>query len=265
MAEGVLTNNQRGRRSGPCRLWGGLDKARHKVPTALLVRVQCFREGLYKAVIKRPSTRPIVLSMINVSYCCGRRRLTILNPTRRNSVYLWPFSVGKLYHRRRQGKKFLLTNILGSKYRQISTEVRSLNVSLLVFYVTCNDISVKCVTAQMCRRTEEKFYLRLGSQRHRNFVCFLRYMLMLMLNWLFNVTINDISVIYVTAHRCAGGLKKFDLRAGSQHHRHFVGFLNVPVQAPTRGQPFYTIIVISITLCQQFWSNLEIFRLRLVA
>ena len=27
-------------------------------------------------------------------------------------------------------------------------------------------------------------------------------------NWLFNVTINDISVIYVAAHRCAGGLKK---------------------------------------------------------
>ena len=35
-------------------------------------------------------------------------------------------------------------------------------------------------------------------------------------NWLLNVTINDISVIYVTAHRCAGGLKKkFDLRSGS--------------------------------------------------
>ena len=34
--------------------------------------------------------------------------------------------------------------------------------------------------------------------------------------WLFNVTINDISVIYVTAHRCAGGLKKeLDLRSGS--------------------------------------------------
>ena len=32
-------------------------------------------------------------------------------------------------------------------------------------------------------------------------------------NWLFNVIINDISVIYVTAHRCAGGLKKkLDLR-----------------------------------------------------
>ena len=35
------------------------------------------------------------------------------------------------------------------------------------------------------------------------------------LNWLFNVTIKDISVIYVTAHRCAGGLKKLDLRSGS--------------------------------------------------
>ena len=32
-------------------------------------------------------------------------------------------------------------------------------------------------------------------------------------NWLFNVIINDISVIYVKAHRCAGGLKKkLDLR-----------------------------------------------------
>ena len=37
MAEGNPTNNQRGQRSGPCRLWGGLDKARHIVPTALLV------------------------------------------------------------------------------------------------------------------------------------------------------------------------------------------------------------------------------------
>ena len=36
------------------------------------------------------------------------------------------------------------------------------------------------------------------------------------LDWLFNVTINDISVIYVTAHRCAGGpKKKLDLRSGS--------------------------------------------------
>ena len=60
-----------------------------------------------------------------------------------------------------------------------------------------------------------------------------------LLNCLFNVTINDISVIYVTAHRCAGGLKKkFDLRSGSQSHRHFVGLFNVPVQAPTRDHLF---------------------------
>ena len=66
-AEGVPTNNQRGRGSGSCRLWGGLGKARHIVPTALLVRVQRFRNDLYKAV-KGPSTRPIVLSMIAGSY-----------------------------------------------------------------------------------------------------------------------------------------------------------------------------------------------------
>ena len=59
-------------------------------------------------------------------------------------------------------------------------------------------------------------------------------------NWLFNITCNNISVIYVTAHRCAGGLKKkLDLRSDSQCHRHFVGFFNMPVQAPTRGHPFY--------------------------
>ena len=64
------------------------------------------------------------------------------------------------------------------------------------------------------------------------------------MNWLFNVTINDISLIYVTAHRCASGLKKkyLDLRSGSQRHRYSVGFFNVPVQAPTRDKPFYTVI-----------------------
>ena len=59
------------------------------------------------------------------------------------------------------------------------------------------------------------------------------------MNWLFN----EIPVIYVTVHRCAGGLKKkMDLRSGSQHHRHFVEFFNVPVLAPTRGHPFYTAV-----------------------
>ena len=79
MAEGVPTNNQNGRRSGPCRLWGGLDKARHTVPIALLVRVQCFRKGTYKAE-EGPSTRPLVLSMISGIYCRHRIRLSIFEP-----------------------------------------------------------------------------------------------------------------------------------------------------------------------------------------
>ena len=53
IAEGALTSNQKGRRSG-----GGLDKARPIVPTALLVRVQCFSKGLYKTA-EWPSTMTI--------------------------------------------------------------------------------------------------------------------------------------------------------------------------------------------------------------
>ena len=34
---------------------------------------------------------------------------------------------------------------------------------------------------------------------------------------------------YMWRHRCAGGLKKLYLRSGSQRHRHFAGFFNVPV------------------------------------
>ena len=60
----------------------------------------------------------------------------------------------------------------------------------------------------------------------------------MVVNWLFNVTINDISVVYVTAHRRAGGLKKLDLWSESPRHRHFIEVFNVPVQAPTRNQPF---------------------------
>ena len=61
-------------------------------------------------------------------------------------------------------------------------------------------------------------------------------------DWLLKVSCNDISVIYVTAHRCTGGLKKLNLLSGSQRHRHFVWFFNVPVHAPTQGHPFYTAI-----------------------
>ena len=75
-------------------------------------------------------------------------------------------------------------------------------------------------------------------------------------NWLFNVTINDSLVIYVTAHRsCTGGLKQLDLRSDSQCHRHFVWFFNVSVQAPTRDRPFYTVIPESWILIQSFVST----------
>ena len=70
------------------------------------------------------------------------------------------------------------------------------------------------------------------------------------MNWLLNVTINDISVIYVTAHTCAGGLKKkLDMRADSQRHRHFVGFFNVLIQAPTRDRLWFRPVFAS---CLEF-------------
>ena len=36
--------------------------------------------------------------------------------------------------------------------------------------------------------------------------------------------------------------RELDLQSGSQCHRHFVGFFNVPIQAQTRDHPFYTVI-----------------------
>ena len=42
------------------------------------------------------------------------------------------------------------------------------------------------------------------------------------MNWLFNVTINDISVTHV----CRRPEENLDLRSGSQRHRHFEEFFN---------------------------------------
>ena len=83
----------------------------------------------------------------------------------------------------------------------------------------------------------------------------------IMVNWLLNVTINDISVIYVTAHRYAGGLKKkLDLRSGSQRNTHFVGFFNVPVLTPTRVNHFYTMIPTHRSIKSPFTITLGIRR-----
>ena len=54
--------------------------------------------------------------------------------------------------------------------------------------------------------------------------------------------------IFQWRHRCAGRLKKLYLRSGSQRHRHFGGFFNVPVlhrhgatlfKVVPRNRPFY--------------------------
>ena len=59
-------------------------------------------------------------------------------------------------------------------------------------------------------------------------------------NCLFNATINDISIMYVMALKMCrqDWRRKLYLRSDSQCHRHFVGFFNMPVQAPIRDQPF---------------------------
>ena len=57
-------------------------------------------------------------------------------------------------------------------------------------------------------------------------------------NWLLNLTFNNISVIYyLTAQRCEGGLKKLDLRSGS-HAMGIWHVFNEPVQATTRRHLF---------------------------
>ena len=100
----------------PCLLWGGLDKSRHIVPTALLVRGRCFRNDMYKAV-QGPSTRPIILSMITGSYFLSRRRLT-LSATKRNSMRIWPSLVWSLDDHRRPGERFLRKHILETIFYQ---------------------------------------------------------------------------------------------------------------------------------------------------
>ena len=60
-----------------------------------------------------------------------------------------------------------------------------------------------------------------------------------------------------------GGLKKkFDLRSGSKRHRHFEGFFNVLVQAPTRGHPFTVFqrnCSISVAFYDAHWDMVDLF------
>ena len=129
MAEGVPTNNQRGRRSGPCRLWGGLDKARHIVPTTLLVRVQCFRKSLHKA-LQGPSTRPIVVSMINGSYCRRRRRLTIFEPDEMKFGVEYVHNDNSVYSQNLKNKNFQLKLIFKNVLKCTLFHLKSLKSAL---------------------------------------------------------------------------------------------------------------------------------------
>ena len=140
MAEGVPTNNQRGQRSGPSRLWGGLDKARHIVPTALwYLLFFTTRMGI-------------------------RRTHSRHKPSR--------LATGKKYG--------------------------------LVYW---------CATSH-----------------------------------------SMIFQLYMWRHRCADGpKKKLYLRSGSQRHRHFVGFFNMPVQAPTRGHPFLRLFWETAPFSRLLW------------
>ena len=56
-----------------------MEKVRHVVPNALLVKVQCLRKSLYMAV-EWKSTRPILFLIIPGSCCRRRRRFTIFVP-----------------------------------------------------------------------------------------------------------------------------------------------------------------------------------------
>ena len=119
----------RGDKDQDRRLWVGLDKANHRVPIALLIRVQC--QGKWE--------RPI--------QCCIRAMHKTFSPFDDQLVILslsnefnfiwtrqdgsrcskdWPSLAWKLDHRRRPDERFLFAHILETKYHQISTEVPSM-------------------------------------------------------------------------------------------------------------------------------------------
>ena len=100
-------------------------------------------------------------------------------------------------------------------------------------------------------------------------------------NWLFNVTINDISVIYVTAQSCAGGLKKkmkirsdsfINLAIGPKCQGDLQGHMIFYITAKSHGYPrslfffsppahlcavtYMTEISLIVTLNNQFNSTL---------
>ena len=112
------------------------------VPTALSVRVQCFKNSLYKAV-EGPNIRHIVLSMTNGSYRRHRGRLT---STRRDSLLILPGMntltprpslVCRLDHYKGSGERFLQKHILETIFFPIWTGIASRTFKMYMYFEAC--------------------------------------------------------------------------------------------------------------------------------
>ena len=146
MAKEVATYNQRGRRSGPCRILSGFGKALHIVPTALLVRVQCFRKGMYIDV-QGPSAKPTVLAMIKWAKMSSSKAFNYFLPDEMKFAVPFIHLACQLDHRKRPNEWFLLTHILetdiSSKFRQ----------KLIVRFKGCSKcLSMLVISITMCRQ-----------------------------------------------------------------------------------------------------------------
>ena len=86
--------------------------SRHIVPIALLVRVQCFRKDLYKAVEGQAQDRSSSRWSCMGSYFRCRMRLTIFEPDETKTLRVWPSLVCRLLHLRRMGERFLQKHII---------------------------------------------------------------------------------------------------------------------------------------------------------
>ena len=127
-----------------------------------------------------------------------------------------------------------------SSFQQYMLQSFRPTLVLRLFYRSITHVIVKHYASAATK--SEKRYIYTKSQSQEIIHLYVIWKVLFEFNWLLNVTCNDISVLYVTANRCAGRMKKkLNQWSGSQRHIHFVEFFNVPVQAPTRDKPFYTL------------------------
>ena len=128
----------------------------------------------------------------------------------------------------------------GSNYNQSTKAMRSTN---LVDWFSCKwcTITMETLTGYNNNHVFLWFELRSGSK-----VWPVRTV-RVELSWIYWCFTSHATIFwsYMWRHRCAGGLKKklkLYLRSGSQRHRHFAGFFNVPVLHRHGTNLFYTVI-----------------------